>query len=59
MASKTKNGKDLEAEVLARCVKAIELEGRKGRWTLNLESNGPHGIKRILLYLAARYGVQL
>jgi hypothetical protein len=59
MGMKTKNGKDLEAEVIARCVKAIELEGRRGKWVRKLEDSGTHPIKRVLLYLASRYGVQL
>ena len=59
--AKTKDGKrDLEAEVIDRCVKAIKLEGRRerGQWMTQVTDNGD-SVARVLRYLAARFGVEL
>lgn len=57
--AKTKDGKrDLESEVIARCVAALKLRGRSELCRNSGARLEPSQIGRVLNYLKARFGVQ-
>ena len=60
MARTKKGNRDLEAEVIDRCVRAIRLEGRcdHGYWHRRV-SDSKDQVEWVLRYLAARFGVTL